>query len=94
MAAPTATNTKKDEVSMKSINAKLATAISSKVSGGGGFKSTSVTKQPAPNASKEPKPIDKYEKDLNKSDLNTLNKKALDTQQSIRESIHDSYGGY
>lgn len=54
LATPTASNTKKDEVAMKSINAKLATAISSKVSGGGGFKSTSVTKQPASNASKEP----------------------------------------
>jgi hypothetical protein len=71
------TMTKKDEGAKKSGNATPAPAISSKVSGGGGFKST-TTKQPTlsnppTNASKEPKPIDKYEKDLNKSDLNTIN---------------------
>jgi hypothetical protein len=71
------TTTKKDEGAKKSGNVTPAPAISTKVSGGGGFKST-TTKQPTisnppTNATKDPQPIDKYEKDLNKSDLNTIN---------------------
>ena len=54
-----------------------------------------MTQQPKPAA----QPIEKYEKDLNQSDINNLNKDVgaaeprLNTY-SIRESIHDSYSGF
>jgi hypothetical protein len=66
---------KKDEGGRKSGNATPAPAISTKVTGGGGFKTTAPTAAPENNAQKKvPQPIDKYEKDLNKSNINNLNK--------------------